>query len=152
MNDENDDSAACYRKALDLLARRSHFRAELRHRLERRDFSAQAVETALLRVAEDGYLDDHATARAFIEERLRRGPEGRARLRSELQRRGAPEDAIDAALAEMTPDDDVEPARTAAARWRRTHRGGPEALARHLDRKGFSRRAILTILEESETP
>lgn len=145
----SDDTASCYRKALDLLARRSHFRAELRHKLERREFSPEAVEAALQRVAEDGYLDEHATARAFIEERLRRGPEGRARLRAELQRRGAPEDAIDTALTETTPEDDVEPARAAAARWRRTHRSGPEALARHLDRKGFSRRAILTILEES---
>ncbi|MGH9380268.1 MAG: hypothetical protein ACRD2Z_06615, partial [Thermoanaerobaculia bacterium] len=52
------------------------------------------------------------------------------------------------ALAEATPDDDVELARAAASRWRRTHAADAAALARHLDRKGFSRRAILTILEE----
>lgn len=148
----SDDTATCYRKALDLLARRPHFRAELRHKLESREFSPQAVEAALRRAAVDGYLDDHATARAFIEERQRRGPEGRARLRAELRRRGTPDDVIEVAIAETTPDDDVEPARAAAARWRRSHRGGADALARHLDRKGFSRRAILTILQESQQP
>ncbi|MGH9380269.1 MAG: regulatory protein RecX, partial [Thermoanaerobaculia bacterium] len=72
----SDEAGSCYRKALDLLARRAHFRAELRQKLERRDFSAAAVDEALGRLAEEGHLDDPATARAFVEERLRRGPEG----------------------------------------------------------------------------
>lgn len=146
----NDDNADCYRKALELLARRPHFRAELGHKLERREYSREVIDATLHRVAADGYLDDHATARAFIEERQRRGPEGRPRLRAELQRRGATEDAIEAALAETTPEDDFELARAAAARWRRSHRDSPEALARHLDRKGFSPRAIVSILKESQ--
>ena len=61
-------------------------------------------------------------------------------------KRGAPEEAIDAALAELTPEDDLPAAREAAERWRLKGGVDPRALARHLERKGFSRRAIVSVL------
>jgi SOS response regulatory protein OraA/RecX len=73
--------------------------------------------------------------------------EGRARLRAELMKRGAAEDAVDEALAEL-PDDDLPAAREAAAKWERKGGSDPRALARHLERKGFSRRAIVAVLND----
>jgi SOS response regulatory protein OraA/RecX len=94
----------------------------------------------------EGYLDDRAAARDFVESRAPKG-EGRARLRAELLKRGADDDAIDGVLAEL-PDDDLPAAREAAAKWER--KGGTDtvALARHLERKGFSRRAIVAVLND----
>ena len=88
------------------------------------------------------------TARAFVAERLARAGEGRLRLRAELERRGAPAAAIAAALADL-PDDDLETAREAAAKWSRSRtRRDPASLARHLAGKGFSRRSIGVLLGE----
>lgn len=139
----------CYGKAVQLLASRPHFRRELQAKLAKRDFSPEEISEALDRLAQRGYLDDSKTAVAFVEQRLSRGSEGRLRLKAELEKRGAPREAIDAALATLVPEDDLEPAREAADRWARLHpRGKPASLAQHLARKGFSRRAIFAVLRQ----
>ncbi len=137
-----------YDKALQLLATRAHFRRELERKLAQRGFPPEEIETALARLAGEKYLDDRATVRVFVESRQERGTEGRTRLRAELLKRGAPDDAVEAALAELTPDDDLPAAREAAETWRRRGGQDPRALARHLERKGFSPRAIVTVLND----
>jgi regulatory protein len=136
-----------YDKAVQLLAARPHFRRELEAKLRQRGFSGEEIDEVLDRLTEQGYLDDFAAARSFVEARLARG-EGRTRLRAELAKRGAPEEAIEAALSELTPVDDLPAAREAAGEWKRRGGRDPRALARHLDRKGFSRRAIVAILND----
>lgn len=157
-----------HEQALRLLAGRAHFRAELRRKLLARGYEPAEVEEALARCAEQGYLDDAATARTFTAERQERRGLGRVRIAAELRRRGAGSEAVMAALADSSDEDELARARDAAARWRR--RGAPAAaasgdddadaearrarhaaLARHLDRKGFSRRAIVAVLAEAGT-
>lgn len=134
-----------YDKAVQLLAARPHFRRELEAKLRQRGFPSEEIEEALDRLTDQGYLDDHAAARSLVESRAAKG-EGRARLRAELARRGAPDEAIEEALSELTDEDDLPRAREAAEAWRRKGGSDPRALARHLDRKGFSRRAIVAVL------
>ena len=141
-------STSPYEKAVQLLAARPHFRRELEAKLRQRGFPAEEIEEALGRLTDQGYLDDRAAARSFVEGRAAKG-EGRTRLKAELAKRGAPEEAIEEALSERTDEDDLPRAREAAEAWRRRQRKGgtdPRALARHLDRKGFSRRAIVAAL------
>jgi regulatory protein len=140
--------SSCYDRACELLARRPHFRRELQGKLERRGYPPPEIEAALARLESQGYLDDAAAARSLVASRLARGGEGRSRLRAELERRGAAPAAVTAALDEL-PDDDLPAADEAARRWGAAGRGRtPEALARHLARKGFSRRAIFAVLKE----
>jgi regulatory protein len=145
-------SGGCYDRACRLLALRPHFASELAAKLARRGYPPAAIEPALARLVREGWLDDTAAARGLVASRLARGPLGLARLRAELERRGAPAEAVAAALADL-PEDDLPAARQAAGRWR--GKGAP-ALARHLARKGFSRRAIFAVLaqrgEEGEDP
>ncbi|HYH47247.1 MAG TPA: regulatory protein RecX [Thermoanaerobaculia bacterium] len=138
---------------MQLLAARPHFRRELQVKLVQRDFPEDEIESALDRLTAQGLLDDPKTAAAFVAHRQERRGEGRHRLRAELQRRGAGPEAIDQALAQL-PDDDLDQAREAAGQWSR-RRAGSEglesdknraALARHLERRGFSRRAIVAVL------
>jgi regulatory protein len=140
---------SCYDRACELLAQRPHFRRELALKLAQRTYPAAEIETALDRLGGQGYLDDAAAARGLIASRLARGGEGRARLRAELQRRGAAPEAISAALDDL-PEDDQPAARRAAEAWSRskTNGGSPDALARHLARKGFTRRAIFAVLKD----
>lgn len=133
-----------YPHAVRLLASRPHFRAELEAKLAQRGYPEEEIAAALDRLAAEGYLDDVRAARDFVAHRLERKAEGRLRLKAELVRRGASGEAVEAALAEV-PEDDLEAARAAAAAWSRSHRPDPAALARHLARKGFSRRAIFAV-------
>lgn len=142
------DAPSAYGKALDLLARRAHFRAELATKLRTRGFEHGEIEAALDRLAAEGYLDDEATAGDFAEMRHARAPEGRRKLAAELSRRGAGEEAIEAVLSRRSEDDELEAARAAASRFLRGGRKEPVALARHLDRKGFSAGIVRRVLHE----
>jgi regulatory protein len=142
---------SAYEKAVQLLALRPHFRAELRTKLAQRGYPKDEIAAALDRLAGAGYLDERKAAADFVAGKLAKGGLGRPRLRAELQARGADRAAIDEALAAL-PDDDLPAAREAAARFGRSGRSGPTApaaLARHLARKGFSRRAIVALLRET---
>jgi regulatory protein len=139
---------SCYDKAAQLLGLRPHFRRELEGKLARRGYPPEEVTAALDRLGVQGYLNEAESARAFVAGRQSRGGEGRSRLRAELVKRGAAGEAIEAALADLTPDDDLVAAREAAAKWARSGKSDPQALARHLQRKGFSPRAIVAVLQE----
>ena len=134
--------------ALDLLARRPHFSAELVRKLLARGFEAGEVEAALARVAELGYLDDDGLATAYAAELAGRKGLGRARVGRELARRGAPDSAIERVAGEVDAEAELARARDAAGRWARGRAGDGAALARHLDRKGFARHVIFSVLKE----
>jgi regulatory protein len=133
-----------YEKAVQLLASRPHFRRQLAAKLAQRGYPPEEIEAALDRLTAEGYLDDRQAAASFVE--TQKGW-GRVRVRAELARRGADPEAVDEAVAAL-PEDDLPEAREAAAAWDR--KGGKDArsLARHLERKGFSRRAIVAVLKD----
>ena len=147
--DERQRRASAYERAVALLAQRTHFRAQLAAKLAKRGYPAGEVEEALDRLAGHGYLDDRRAAREYAEGRLARGPLGRRRLAADLARQGAPPAAVDAVLDELLPEDDRAAARQAAEAWLARRRGAakPDALARHLEGRGFSPRAIWAALE-----
>ncbi len=145
----------CGHKALALLSRRSHFAYELERKLRQRGYQPDDVDETLDRLRAEGLIDDRRTAHEFVRGRLARAPEGRHRLRAELARRRVADDVIDETLDRLTDDDDRDLARRAAQRWQRVRsRPGRSAdleraaLARHLAARGFSRRAVYTVLEE----
>ncbi len=145
----------CSQKALDLLSRRSHFERELERKLRQRGYDSGEVAETLERLRAEGFVDDRRTAGEFVRGRLRRAPEGRRKLRSELSRRGVASEIITEILEQETDDDDRDLARLAAERWQRTRsRPGRSAdlekaaLARHLAGRGFSQRAVYAMLDE----
>lgn len=139
------------RNALDagltLLARRPHFRAELRRKLLTRGFEEDEVDAALARLAELGYLDDAALAAREAERLRERRGLGRAGIAAELARKGVERAEVEGALAGDL-DAELEAARTAAGRFLATRAPDAAALARHLDRKGYARHVIFRVLRE----
>jgi regulatory protein len=142
--------ADAYAKAIELLAARAHFRAELASKLERRGFPPPAIEDALERLAAAGFVDDQAAARAFARQRAARQGWGPARLRAELARRRVDEATVQGVVAEAFADGELAAARAAAERWPGRGRGDRQRLARYLDRRGFSKATIVEILSRTE--
>jgi regulatory protein len=143
-------AAAAHAAALDFLARRTHFSFELERKLSDRGFAAADVAAALDRLRGSRLIDDQKAAVELIQSRLRRAPQGRRRLRAELERKGLTSEVIDAALAETLSAEEGELVREAARRFQRKSRqADPRALARHLSRLGFSTRDILSVAEEA---
>lgn len=84
--------------ALDLLARREHSPAELRSKLQSREFRAEEIERVLAGLAQEGLLSERRFVETFIASHVRRG-HGPAWIRNELERRGVAAELLGDALA-----------------------------------------------------
>ena len=145
------DRPSAFDKAVQLLAQRTHFRAQVADKLSRRGYPPEEVEAALARLEDLGYLDDRAAAREFTNAKLGGEPLGRRRLAADLAKRGAPEEVVREVLDDLLPDDDRAAAGEAADRWLARRRHPKKAsLARYLERRGFSPPAIWGALERVE--
>lgn len=96
---DTDAEVTIREAALNLLSHRARTRAELRRKLVGKGFVPARVDPCLDRLAERGLLDDGAVAAAFVRDRLRHRPRGKARLTQELRAKG-----VDDAVARRTVD------------------------------------------------
>jgi regulatory protein len=140
------------RRGLDLLARKQRTERELRQALARH-FDERAVDGAIERLREIGYLDDAGWAKSYVAS-SRASDRGRALLRHELRHRGV-EDRVAADALEA--HDEHAAARTAAEkRVRSLRRLEPQQRRRRLydflRRRGFTdtiaRRAMDEVLHD----
>jgi regulatory protein len=115
--------------ALRLLALRPRTEKDLRERLRRRALPRPAIDAAVERVRELGYLDDAAFARLWVESRQASTPRSRRALAFELGRKGVTQPVAAETVADVSDED----AAYEAARRRL------RAL-RNLDRQSFFRR------------
>jgi regulatory protein len=137
--------ASALDSALRLLARRAHSRAELRLKLARRGYEPDAVQAALTRLAELGYLDDAAFARGLV--RRRGGGRGPLALAAELAAKGVRREEAQAALAGYEPAAQLEAAtrlaeRLNAARPAAGYRELLDGIGVKLLRRGFSANVV----------
>lgn len=128
---------------MDLLARREHGRAELARKLRQRGATAELIDPALDRLAEEGLLNETRYLEAFIASKARSGY-GPMRIREELGQRGLPRGEIEMALAEAEVDWQVRLHEV----WRRKFPRLPQDAreraqqGRFLAYRGFSMEAI----------
>ena len=153
-------------RAVKLLAAKPRSVAELRERLLEKSWTNEAaVEAALVKLQEYGYLDDESFAFGFASSRVRQKPVGRQRLARDLQmKRIAPEtanEALDLVFAETSEEELIDRAieKRIRLRGRPTSRAETKSLFDHLLRRGFSydlvinkvRAASADTLEESDS-
>jgi len=140
-------------KALDLIARRPHFRRELEHKLSQRGFDSSEIESAVSELAERGWIDDLSNAREMAAGPFARKNLGPRRISYELQRRGVDQETVQLIVKEVfsEPEEELERARRVAQRVSHGTEIDRQRLARMLDRKGFSKAVIVTVLGESGT-
>ena len=80
-------------RACDLLARREHTRAELRHKLARGGADAARIEAMLAQLAAEGLQSDARFAEHFVQQRVNKG-QGPMKIRQALQQRGVEPELI----------------------------------------------------------
>ena len=124
-----DQRLTAVESALRLLAIMPRSEKDLRQRLKIRGLRSEAVDAAIIRMRELGYLDDTAFARFFVDARQASTPRSRRALQFELSRKGVDRSIASEAVAELS---DADAAYDAAQRRMR-------ALRNH-DRQTFTRR------------
>lgn len=164
-----DADARVREAALRLLSARARTRTELARRLRRKGFQPGRIDLCLDRLEGAGLLDDQAVAAAFVRDRLRHRPRGKARLTSELRAKGVGQGAAEEAVERVFEDEEVsdeELAADVAARWvarqgapllaalaaaERTPEGekARRRLYGHLARRGFRGDALRQAMERA---
>lgn len=139
---------AAYRTALRAVERRSFARADLGRRLRRKSHAPEAVEAALERLVERGFLDDAAFAANYVETRSARG-RGPLRLARDLAAMGVDRSIVDRAIAAHAGGADVAGDVPRALAAKRAAQLGdlPRHVRRrrvlaYLARRGFSGREV----------
>jgi regulatory protein len=147
------DIEAAFRTALRSLELRPFARNDLARRLRRKGHPAEAVQSALERVAGLGLLDDSAFARGYIQSRSARG-RGPSRLLGDLLAMGVERSIIERALAAELPEGLERTAPVALATRRAAQLGAlPRQVKRrrllaYLARRGFSGRAVTELVDQ----
>jgi regulatory protein len=155
--DTNNSNQALMRYSLDLLARRRYtindMRKKLSARSEKYNYPAVDIEKLIERLKELKYLNDAEYAILFVEDQLRRAPQGILMLRKRLKSKGIPAEEIENAL-QKTEVNESELAQKALRKKQRTlasqdQRKLKEKLYRFLMSRGFSPANSIKALEEN---
>ena len=152
-----DDDDAALAAALRILGGASQSADALQRKLHQRGYSASAARSAVERCREYGYVDDAALAQSLVGRHIRAG-HGRARVVTELRRRGVSPDAAAHALDTVDGDDELRAAAEVAQKLyeREARRGDVDDRASHriaaaLQRRGYASNVILSALRSVRT-
>jgi len=149
--------AELYDYAVGALARRSRSVAELKRLLRNRveadtEFGKTLVELIIVRLKDQGYLNDARYAAAYSSYRRDTEKFGRMRVVTDLKAKGVHGEVIEKAVASVY--DGVKEEELARAYLRRKRlekpkdQKGAARIFRHLMRAGFGSRTIFTILKK----
>ena len=140
-------------KALELLARREHSRAQLTQKLIKRRYDRSIIDEVSEDFESRGFLDDFRFACLWIDQRVRGHSEGLLKLRAGLNRAGISRRVIDEAIDESLPESyEDEAFERSVANLEASGRKSVESIVRRLHSLGFSSTKIRSYVESRDTP
>jgi regulatory protein len=138
--------------ALNLLSHRGRSERELRQRLRMKGYTLGAIDEAVRRVVEWGYLNDERFAEAWVEQRQAGKPRSRRALAHELREKGVDRAIIETAIDEAEIDEVADARRLAADKWRKDAELEPDKrrqrTAAFLARRGYGWDVAKQVLDE----
>ncbi len=145
----SDHFQRCLNAAVHYLGYRPRSEYEIRERLRRRGFDVDSLEAVMVRLREQGLVDDMAFAQFWRDNRESFSPRSRWLTRLELGRKGVAADIIDQVLGEV---DDADGAYRAALSKARSlplsdYQGFRRRLGEYLRRRGFGYEVIKRSVE-----
>jgi regulatory protein len=147
-----DESARAVDAALQFLSYRPRSEYEVRQRLRRKGYPDAAIEHAVQRLLEWGYLNDRQFADFWLANRLEHSPRGERALMQELRRKGIDVETARDALGEQEVDEQaaaLELARKRLPSLRNLDRPTRDRrLMGFLQRRGYGWEVIGPVLKE----
>ena len=98
-----DATIEARKKAMDLLARREHARAELERKLAAAGFAAEVAAGAVAKLAQEGLQSDRRFVESFVQSRIGQG-KGPLRIHADLGQRGVAAALVDEVLEQAGED------------------------------------------------
>ncbi|MED1949241.1 RecX family transcriptional regulator [Brevibacillus centrosporus] len=148
-----EEKHRAYLGALRYLGFRPRTKSQLNSYLIEKGFLPSIAEEVCERCQEQGYIDDEAFARQWVDERLRLKPRSPYMLRMELQQRGVERGIVEDAVRAVSREDELIAARALIEKKAKRLEGAPNPdeerkLLSMLMRKGFSHGVIQQIRGE----
>ncbi len=139
-----------YDQGLNYLAIRPRSEWEVRQYLKRKQLFPALIDTILNKLSMNGYIDDAAFARAWVENRRLLKATSARRLSQELRAKRVNDTAITAAL-QADETDELEVLRLLVAKKRKITRYQDDLkLMQYLARQGYNYDDIKSVLAETE--
>jgi regulatory protein len=144
----NDQAEQAYQKSLHFLSYRARSAQETKQYLRKKDFGEDAIEIAIERLTDKGYLNDAEFGQLWVENRNRFNPKGKTALRYELRAKGLSEADIEKALDGLDEENLAwQAVQKQLTRWQALDKlTFRQKLNGHLARRGFSYDIIQTII------
>jgi regulatory protein len=101
---QDGETDLAFQRAVRYLGMRPRSSAEIVAYLKRKEYDEQIVDVVVKRLHEQGYLDDEAFARFWVDNRNRFRPRGAQALRHELRQKGVERDTIESTLEDQDED------------------------------------------------
>lgn len=139
--------------AYRILARRSHTKAELYHKLSRKGFSSDEIMQIIDEFSDKGYLNDEETAVHWAQNLVRTKQWGRLKVAAYLFRKGLDRDMVQRVQQHLWKEFDEETVAREAVRKRFSSLHGKPALSQtalFLKSRGFSPEVIYAIVGACE--
>jgi regulatory protein len=129
----------CLNAAAHYLGYRPRSESEIRERLHRRGFNGNSVEAVMVKLKEQGLVDDMAFAQFWKDNRESFSPRSRWLTKLELKRKGVAEDIIDQVVEAVEDDDSAYRAALSKARSLplSDYQSFRRRLGDYLNRRGF---------------
>ena len=139
-----------YDRALNLISMRKRSQWEMRDYLKHKDYEPDIIETILNKLSDNGYVDDRAFAKAWVNTRRLLKATSKRRLQQELRQKRV-EDEIIKQVLEEDETDEHEVLRELVAKKRRQSRYQDNfKLMQYLARQGYNYGDIKAALEGTE--
>lgn len=137
---------------LNRLSYRARSEKELRQSMERKGYTNDNIEAAIEYCKENGYIDDLAFAKAFVNDKTNLNKYGPERIRYDLMVKGFSRDIIDQALV-VDRDVQLDMARELASKKISSYKGDSKRdiyrkLSGFLQRKGFTYDVVSSVVRE----
>ena len=139
----------CYDAAALFISYRPRSEPELRERLSKRNFPAESIDAVVLRLKEQGLVNDTAFAQFWTENRDSFSPRSQWLTGMELRRKGVSEEIIQQAVGVLDDEDSAYRAAYKKARNlpRHDYQNFRRRLGDHLQRRGFGYGVINTTVK-----
>lgn len=147
-----DEPDRATNNALLLLTHRGRSERELRQRLRQKGYTAGAIDEAVRRVVDWGYLNDERFAESWVEQRQTSRPKSRRALAHELREKGVDREIIETTLEDAEIDELSDARQLAATKWRKERSQEPDRrrqrTAAFLARRGYGWDVAKQVLDE----
>lgn len=139
---EENAKYMAYIRGIRYLAPKARSSQQLAQYLRKQEFQEQHIAVAIARLIEEGYIDDLAFAKLYVQSKLNRQGKGRLRIAQELKALGVSSGHIAHVLQNVDDDQELEAAYEAAIKKLRGLRGDKveqgRKLLQFLLRRGYS--------------